>query len=61
MSRKTNRKYEGLVMKYFVLNPHNNDLRGRASRAAIYRYAEEIEKEEPEFANDLKLWVKGIF
>lgn len=45
-----------LRMKYFVLKPGGHDLRARASRAAMRRYAELIRFEDPEFATGLCKW-----
>ncbi len=46
----------GLEMKYFVLKPEGKTPYHHASRAAMYGYADAIEEENPEFANDLRNW-----
>ena len=50
----------GLMLKYFVLSPLKNDAYGRASRLAMITYAKEIEKENPELAEDLRKWIGSI-
>ncbi len=47
----------GLLMKYFVLNPSKKDKYGEASRKAMMAYARAIKAENPELAKDLQLWV----
>lgn len=50
----------GLMMKYFVLNPHKKDAYGKASRKAILAYADEIAKTNALLSTDLKSWVLKI-
>lgn len=50
----------GLQMKYFVLNPTKRDTYGKASRHAMMRYAEVIERENPQLAADLRAWNGSI-
>ena len=40
----------GLRMKYFVLKPRGNDLYAKASRKAMYSYADEIMDKNRELA-----------
>lgn len=47
-------------MKYFVLNPNKNDKYGKASRAALRAYAEEMDNINPELATDLYNWLDEI-
>jgi len=47
----------GLEMKYFVLNPRGSTLYSQASREAMLTYADYIEGENEELANDLRYWV----
>jgi hypothetical protein len=49
----------GLKMKYFVLNPTKKDAHGHASRQAMRTYADCIEKENPELAEDLRQWASN--
>ena len=51
---------ERLEMKYFVLNPHKDNLFGVASRKAILRYAEIIQHVHPKFATDLRKWIEEV-
>lgn len=51
---------EGLLLKYFVLNPNKKDEYGKASRFAIIIYARSIQYENPELANDLEKWIEDI-
>lgn len=51
---------KGLCMKYFVLNPNKDTVYGRASRAALLAYADVIEMENKELADDLRRWVSEI-
>jgi len=51
---------DGLMMKYFVLQPHKNNAYGNASRSAIKQYADEIAFDNPELAKDLHSWVNDI-
>lgn len=44
-------------MKYFVLKPRGTDIYARASRRAMLVYAEMIEEENQDFAQDLRDWV----
>lgn len=46
----------GLQMKYFILKPKGNDPYAEASRCAMYAYAQSIEPENPELADDLMEW-----
>ena len=50
----------GLQMKYFVLKPGGSDKYGEASRSALQVYANVIEQENPQLANDLKNWVDDL-
>ena len=47
----------GLEMKYFVLNPGKDNDYGRASRAAIRRYAAEMIGTNDELAAELQHWM----
>ena len=49
-------KNNGLQMKYFVLKPGGNTVYSQASRSAMVHYAEIIQKENPELADDLIAW-----
>jgi hypothetical protein len=51
---------QGLLMKYFVLNPHKMDMYGQASREAMKKYAYCIQEENPELSNALVVWVDRI-
>ncbi len=51
---------KGLDMKYFVLNPNKADKYGEASREAISKYADIIQEENIELAEDLRYWLKHI-
>ncbi len=51
---------EGLVMKYFVLNPNKDDEYGEASRWAIRAYMRSIAPTNPLLAEDLRQWLEGI-
>ena len=46
----------GLETKYFVLKPRGDDVYAEASRAAMFRYSELIEKTDPELAYALSHW-----
>ena len=48
---------EGLMMKYFVLNPAGNSPYHFASRIAIEAYANAINTENLKLADDLREWV----
>lgn len=48
---------EGLQMKYFVLKPKGNDIYAKASRAAMFTYANIIRADNPKFALDIYKWV----
>jgi hypothetical protein len=50
----------GLLMKYFVLNPHKDDPYGVASRAAILTYADCICDANPTLAKHLNDWMNHI-
>jgi len=50
----------GLMMKYFVLNPTKNDAYGKASRSAIFAYSVVIADKNPELAKDLRDWIARI-
>jgi len=50
----------GLDMRYFVLKPQGNTPYHRASRAALLSYADEIEEENPQLAQDLRNWWNRI-
>lgn len=49
----------GLVMKYFVLKPAGDDVYARASRMAMLKYADALERqrENPELTGQLREWV----
>lgn len=51
---------DGLVMKYFVLNPTKHDEYGIASRTAILTYAKSIEEINPYLAADLRNWIDDL-
>lgn len=51
---------EGLVMKYFVMNPHKRDAYGEASRRGILKYAKVIKKENRKLAREMVEWIKEI-
>ena len=49
-----------LEMKYFILKPRaksKTDKYAEASQAAMYTYADFIEEEDPDLANELRSWV----
>jgi hypothetical protein len=49
---------KGLQLKYFVLSPHSTDYdHGKASRRAMISYAREINKTNPQLAEDIRRWV----
>lgn len=48
---------DGLVMKYFVLKPHGDDVYAEASRTAMKSYAYAIKRENPTLASNLFSWV----
>ena len=50
----------GLLMKYFVLNPTKRGPYGRASRAALLRYAQVIGRQNPQLEKELKDWHQRI-
>ncbi len=50
----------GLLMKYFVLNPSKKDAYGKASLKAMKAYAMAIFEENEELARDLVKWVESI-
>ena len=61
----------GLQLKYFVLKPDSHkdygweggykpEIHAKASRKAMLTYAKVIEKENPEFAKELREWVEII-
>lgn len=45
-----------LAMKYFVLKPRGTDQYAKASRAALRRYAEVINGDNPGMATELINW-----
>lgn len=47
----------GLEMKYFVLKPAGTSLHALACREAMRTYADIIEEDIPELAEDLREWV----
>ena len=53
-------KGHGLIMRYFVLSPDKDTTYGKASRAALAAYAEEIHASNPQLATDVEAWVKKI-
>ena len=50
---------DGLVMKYFVLKPGGKGAHAKASRMAMATYAVYMEEENPQFAKELKDWVRN--
>lgn len=50
----------GLLMKYFVLNPTKNDAYGKASRKAMKAYAVSIFDENEGLAKDLVQWIESL-
>jgi hypothetical protein len=46
----------GLQMKYFVLKPAGDDKYSEASREAMRAYAEHIQNENFELAEELRKW-----
>lgn len=48
----------GLELRYFVLKPSGNGLHGYASREALLLYAKIMEVEQPDFAEEIRSWVK---
>lgn len=50
----------GLLMKYFVLNPSKKDAYGKASRKAMKAYAVSIFDENEELAKDLVRWIESL-
>lgn len=53
-------RHQGLQMKYFVLTPTKANEYGAASRAALKHYADIIEPENPQLADELRRWVYEI-
>ena len=49
---------DGLMMKYFVLKPHGDDIYAEASRGAMREYASIIRPVNPQFADDLAAWIE---
>ena len=49
---------EGLQMKYFVLKPKGDDEYAKASRKAIWAYAQAIASTNRQLAIDLREWVR---
>jgi hypothetical protein len=49
---------DGLLMKYFVLKPHGNDIYAKASRCAMREYASVIRQTNPQLADDLAMWIE---
>ena len=47
---------DGLKMKYFVLKPNGNDQYARASREALFAYAEAIRSTNKKLSDDLFAW-----
>jgi hypothetical protein len=47
----------GLQMKYFVLKPKGTDAFARASRRAMLAYADTVECEDKDLAQQLRRWV----
>lgn len=47
-----------LEMKYFVLKPKGDDAYARASRYAMWAYAERIRSDDAELADSLENWVR---
>jgi len=50
----------GLMMKYFVLNPNKKDIYGVASRKAMMAYADAIVDKNRDFAEEIRNWVISI-
>lgn len=46
----------GLQMKYFVLKPKGSDVYAKASRRAMRAYADMIQGDNKEFADELRAW-----
>jgi len=53
-------KNTGLIMKYFILKPEGSDEYARASRLAMITYAESIESNNKQLANDLLGWIDRL-
>ena len=51
---------QGLLMKYFVLTPLKQSPYGEASRRACYAYADAIDQENPQLANELREWMRSL-
>jgi len=51
---------QGLVLKYFVLNPTKDDPYGEASRQAMRTYARIIREHNAGLAFDLRAWLDDI-
>jgi len=52
---------EGLLMKYFVLNPTSGDeAYAAASRAAMMTFATYMDKHNRTLADDIRLWVINL-
>lgn len=52
----------GLLLKYFVLKPRSKkagDVFAIASRAALKRYADVVQKADPELATEIRQWVEA--
>ena len=49
-------KDKGLLLRYFVIKPKGNNIYAKASREAMWKYAEVIESTNLIFADDLKEW-----
>lgn len=50
----------GLLMKYFVLNPGKKDAYGKASRKAMKAFAVSIFDENEDLARDLVKWLESL-
>ena len=51
---------DGLLLKYFVLNPKGDTEYHRASREAMRTYAKCIYGTNPELAQDLEKWIEAL-
>lgn len=53
----TEKSAKGLEMKYFVLKPKGDSPYATASRKAMAAYADAIDRENPQLATDLMVWI----
>ena len=47
---------DGLLLKYFVLKPRGSGIYAAASRAAMLKYADIVERENPDLAREVRWW-----